>query len=92
MGRSVSVEPGAPCTDRDRAERCGMSMSPVDAWGRAYLRQCEATEWTRAEALSLGTQETRRSGRGFSSRPLGENSLALNASHGMDYKIFVALQ
>lgn len=29
MGRSVSVEPGAPCTDRDRAERCGMSMSPV---------------------------------------------------------------
>lgn len=63
-----------------------------DAWGRAYLRQCEATEWTRAEALSLGTQETRRSGRGFSSRPLGGNSLALNASHGMDYKVFVALQ
>lgn len=35
---------------------------------------------------------TRRSGRGFSSRPLGGNSLALNASHGMDYKVFVALQ
>lgn len=72
MGRSMSVERVRRAADVDMTGALRNEHVTGDARMLAYLRQCEATEWARAVAISLGTRETRRSDRGFSSRPLGK--------------------